>query len=94
MYSYRRCNGPRRTHEARHRTCRLLVWLGAAAVGWAVLLGVVLLLPQALAGFAVAGFLLWRKARRPVVVPVPVPGPARAPARRQADVRRLVAHSA
>ena len=51
--------------------CRLLIWLAAAAAGWAVLLGTVVLLPEALAGFAVAGLLLWRKGQRPVPLTVP-----------------------
>ena len=85
---------------------RLLVWLTAAAVGWAVLLGVVLYLPESIAGLAVAGFLLWRKGRRPVPLTVPAelvaatPVPATAPvattpttvARSRDDARHLVAH--
>ena len=55
-------------------------------------------LPQALAGFAVAGVLLWRKGQRPAPLPtaaaVPVPArgtpPSAAPARSREDVRRLV----
>ena len=83
--------------------CRLLIWLAAAAVGWAVIAGVVLFLPQALAAFALAGVVLWRKGRRPVdlfaVAAVPVTamtaavssGPARVLTR---DDVRLLARSA
>ena len=58
--------------------CRLLIWLAAAALGWAVVAGVVLLLPQALAAFAVAGVLLWRKSRRPVGAAAQQPAPTAA----------------
>ena len=66
--------------------CRLLLWLAAAAVGWALIAAVVLLAPQALGGFAVAGVLLWRKGQRPVDVPP-------TPARSRGDVRRRLAPS-
>ena len=78
--------------------CRLLIWLAAAALGWAVVAGVVLFVPQALAGFAVAGVLLWSKGRRPVAPDVAAPAPApmtASPARGLTrDDMRLVARSA
>ena len=46
--------------------CRLLIWLAAAAVGWAVVIGMCLYVPQAFAGVAVAAVLLWRRSQRPV----------------------------
>ncbi len=80
---------------------RLLIWLAAAALGWAVLAGVVLYLPQALAGLAVAGVLLWRKGARPVdlspagpVAAGRVPAEAAPRVRTREDVRTLVATSA
>ena len=89
--------------------CRLLIWLAAAVAGWAVLLGIVVSFPEALAGLAVAGFMLWRKGQRPVTLTVPAgmlaaaapatgPAPALAPAgsvvaRSRDEVRQLVAHS-
>ena len=91
----------------KHETapCRLLIWLGAAVLGWAVLIGASLFFPEALAGLAVAGVLLWRRSRRPVDLTVPdelvaaveaavqaVPTGAPA-ARGRDDVRQLVAHS-
>lgn len=75
---------------------RLLIWLAAAVVGWAVVIGVCLYLPQALIGFALAGVLLWRKGQRPVEVTAArttpqVSAPAAATVRE--DVRQLVASS-
>ncbi len=79
--------------------CRLLIWLAAAVLGWAVVICTVLFLPQALAGFAVAGVLLWRKGQRPVSLGVPADlstlastAPAVA-VRPREDVRALVAQS-
>jgi len=57
---------------------RLLIWLAAAAVAWAVLIGVVLFVPQALAGFGIVGLLLWRKAQRPVGYAMPMTAPSAA----------------
>ena len=76
--------------------CRLLIWLAAAALGWAVVAGVVLLVPQALVGFAVAGALVWTKGRRPVDADGAAPAPVTAaPARGLTrDDVRLVARSA
>ena len=62
---------------------RLLIWLGAALGSWAVVIGVCLFLPEALAGLAVAGVVLWRTGQRSVDVPG-----------RHEEVRGLVAHSA
>ena len=89
----------------RHDTapCRLSIWLAAAALGWAVIAGVVLFLPQALAAFALAGVVLWRRGRRPVdlleaaavhaapMTPAVTSAPARVLTR---DDLRLVARSA
>jgi hypothetical protein len=82
---------------------RLLIWLAAAVVGWAVVIGVCLYLPQALVGFALAGVLLWRKGQRPVdlTVPAGLATPGRnapqvstpAAPRVRDDVRELVATS-
>jgi hypothetical protein len=82
---------------------RLLIWLAAAVVGWVVVIGVCLYLPQALVGFAVAGVLLWRKGQRPVdlTVPADLGTPERtapqvstpAAPRARDDVRQLVATS-
>ena len=79
--------------------CRLLIWLAAAALGWAVIAGVVLFLPQALAAVALAGVVLWRRGRRPVdlfvAAAAPVSAPVSAPARMLSrDDVRLVARSA
>ncbi len=46
--------------------CRPLIWLAAAVVGWAVVIGMCLWLPQAFAGVAVAAVLLWRRSQHPV----------------------------
>jgi hypothetical protein len=67
---------------------RLLIWLGAALLGWAVVIGVCLYFPQALAGLAIAGVLLWRKGQRPVV-DLPVPADSELVGNRE-DVRELV----
>ena len=72
-------------HEA--APFRLLIWLAAAVVGWAIVIGLCLYLPQALAGLAVAGVLLWRKGQRPVEAAVPVEP---ALVRPREDVRQLV----
>jgi hypothetical protein len=67
---------------------RLLIWLGAALLGWAVVIGVCLYFPQALVGFAIAGVLLWRKGQRPAVDLVAPVEPVLAGDRK--DVRELV----
>ena len=77
--------------------CRLLIWLAAALMGWAVVALVLLYAPQGIAVFAVAGVVLWRRGQRPVgrSAPSEVPAPrtevtvsARRPTGR--DVSRLV----
>jgi hypothetical protein len=83
----------------------LLIWLGAAVAGWAVVIGLFLYVPQALVCFAVAGIVLWRKGQRTVYLAVPATeqvatttGPAAgtpdtAPlVRVPDDVRELMAH--
>ena len=69
--------------------CRLLIWLAAAVLGWAVTIGMVLHVPQALAVLAVAGVVLWRKGQRPLEAAAPTATRVRA----REDVRALVAHS-
>jgi hypothetical protein len=83
----------------------LLIWLGAALVGWAAVIGLFLYVPQALACLAVAGVLLWRKGQRTIYLAVPATEPAATTAGPAAgipdgaslvripdDVRELMAH--
>ena len=75
---------------------RPFVWLAAAVVPWAVLVGLVLYLPQVLGGLAVAGVVLRRRAPRPVATtPATSVTSAAAPARVRSDedARTLVGSS-